>query len=96
LAEDAVGMARFREKYAPLMSGEADKLAFETASKPRVANSGDFAAIAKLAASVDTLEGFLREMKQRFPDATARAPAADPDPTGSLPPVVAHMRRAGG
>src|SRR6185312_4907345 len=34
LAEDAIGMARFREKYAPLMSGEADKLAFETASKP--------------------------------------------------------------
>ena len=96
LAEDAVGMARFREKYAPLMSGEADKLAFETASRPRVANSGDFTAIAKLAASVDTLEGFLREMKQRFPDATARAPVADPDPTGSLPPVVAGMRRAGG
>ena len=35
LAEDAIGMARFREKYAPLMSGEADKLAFDTASKPR-------------------------------------------------------------
>src|SRR5207248_2774650 len=74
LAEDAIGMARFREKYAPLMSGEADKIAFDTASKPRVANSGDFAAIAKMAASVDTLEGFLREMKTRFPDASGRTP----------------------
>ena len=27
-----------------------------------------------MAASVDTLDGFLREMKARFPDATARAP----------------------
>ena len=96
LAEDAIGAARFREKYAPLMSGEADKIAFDTASKPRAANSGEFAAIAKMAASVDTLDGFLREMKQRFPDNTARAPAADPDPTGSLPPIIATARRAGG
>jgi hypothetical protein len=47
-----------------------------------------------MAASVDTLEGFLREMKTRYPDATARAimpPAmtkADPVSTGSLPAIV--------
>ena len=74
LAEDAIGLARFREKYAPLMSGDADRAAFETASKPAAATSAEFAAIAKMAASVDTLDGFLREMKTRFPDATARAP----------------------
>ncbi len=74
LAEDAIGLARFREKYAPLMSGDADRSAFETASKPAAANSAEFAQIAKMAASVDTLDGFLREMKTRFPDATARAP----------------------
>src|SRR5579872_3085916 len=34
LAEDAIGLARFREKYGPLMSGGADRAAFETASKP--------------------------------------------------------------
>ena len=37
LAEDAIGLARFREKYAPLMSGDADRAAFETASKPAAA-----------------------------------------------------------
>jgi len=78
------------------MSGEADKIAFDTASKPRVASSGDFAAIAKMAASVDTLDGFLRDMKARFPDAGARPIASDPEPTGSLPPIPASMRRAGG
>jgi tetratricopeptide (TPR) repeat protein len=94
LAEDAIGLTRFREKYAPLMSGEADRAAFETASKPAAADSAEFADIAKLAASVDTLDGFLREMKTRFPDATARAPLppevqkADPFPTGSLPAIV--------
>jgi tetratricopeptide (TPR) repeat protein len=95
LADDTIGLARFREKYAPLMSGESDKLAFDIASKPAAASSGEFAAIAKMAASVDTLDGFIREMKTRFPDATARAPLADPNPTGSLPQIVGEPRIRG-
>lgn len=99
LADDSIGVSRFREKYAPLMSESADRLAFDIASKPAGASSAEFADIAKLAASVDTLDGFLREMKQRFPDATARAPAApqakdETDHTGSLPtiPVVRQIK----
>ena len=92
LADDSIGLSRFREKYAPLMSESADRAAFDIASKPSAASSAEFAEIAKLAASVDTLDGFLREMKQRFPDATARAPAGpqakdETDHTGSLPPI---------
>ena len=99
LAEDSLGLARFREKYAPLMSGEADRTAFDIASKPAAANSAEFGEIAKMAAKVDTLDGFLREMKQRFPDATARAPlppgAEGADPvatTGSLPRIIGLTR----
>ena len=96
LADDSIGLSRFREKYAPLMSEGADRLAFDIASKPAAASSAEFAEIAKLAASVDTLDGFLREMKQRFPDATARAPQAkeEADHTGSLPtiPVVRQIK----
>jgi tetratricopeptide (TPR) repeat protein len=99
LAEDSIGLARFREKYAPLMSGDADRAAFETASKPAASNSAEFAEIAKIAASVDTLDGFLREMKARFPDAAARAAAlapgaakSDPASTGSLPEIVGLKR----
>jgi tetratricopeptide (TPR) repeat protein len=94
LAEDSIGLARFREKYAPLMSGDADRAAFETASKPASSTSAEFAQIAKMAASVDTLDGFLREMRTRFPDSTARvilppgAQKADPVATGSLPGIV--------
>jgi tetratricopeptide (TPR) repeat protein len=107
LAEDAIGLSRFREKYAPLMSGEADRLAFDTASKPVASNSAEFALIARMAANVDTLDGFIREMKTRFPDATtARAPLADPVSTGSLPdaaktdpvaalPEIVGVRRVG-
>jgi len=99
LADDSIGLSRFREKYAPLMSESADRIAFDIASKPAAASSAEFAEIAKLAASVDTLDGFLREMKQRFPDATARAPASpqakdETEHTGSLPtiPVVRQIK----
>lgn len=93
LAEDGIGLARFREKYGPLMSGDADRAAFETASKLSTGNSAEFEKIAKMAAGVDTLDGFLREMKTRWPDMSARAPLpaaakADPDPTGALPQIV--------
>ena len=94
LADDAIGLARFREKYAPLMTGEADRIAFDTASKPATSNSAEFSEIARMAASVDTLDGFIREMKIRFPDATARAPlspetsGSEPVHTGSLPAIV--------
>jgi len=97
LAEDALGLARFREKYAPLMSSEADRAAFDLASKPASASSSDFAKIAKLAGSVDTLDGFLREMQARFPDTITKAALpplahADPTPTGSLPAIVGSKR----
>lgn len=99
LADDSIGLSRFREKYAPLMSESADRIAFDIASKPAAASSAEFAEIAKLAASVDTLDGFLREMKQRFPDATARAPGSpqareETDHTGSLPtiPIVRQIK----
>lgn len=99
LADDSIGLSRFREKYAPLMSESADRIAFDIASKPAASSSAEFAEIAKLAASVDTLDGFLREMKQRFPDATARAPVSpqakdEADHTGSLPtiPVVRQIK----
>jgi hypothetical protein len=96
LAEDAIGLGRFREKYAPLMSGDSDRTAFELASKPAAASSAEFAAVAKMAAGVDTLDGFIRDMKVRFPDATARGPlpASEPIHTGSLPAIVG-IKQAG-
>ncbi len=97
LSDDAVGLARFREKYNPKMDGDSDRAAFDLASKPAKANSADFARIAKMAASIDTLDGFLRDMRVRFPDAMARAKLppeikADPNPTGSLPEIIGLKR----
>lgn len=93
LANDGIGLARFREKYGPKMDSDADRSALAIASQPSIGNTGDLERIAKMAATVDTLEGFLREMRQRFPDAVARAKlppsiGADTDATGSLPQIV--------
>jgi tetratricopeptide (TPR) repeat protein len=93
LANDAIGLARFREKYAPKMATDADKSAFAIASQPSSGDSADLERIAKMAATVDTLDGFLREMRNRFPDAMARAKlppglGVDSDTTGALPQIV--------
>jgi hypothetical protein len=97
LAEDAIGLSRFREKYAPLMTDEADKIAFDVASKPASGSSAEFAQIAKMAASVDTLDGFLREMKARFPDGPIKpqADSASVDHTAAALPEIAGLRRVG-
>lgn len=99
LAEDSIGLARFADKYMPKMSEPADRAAFEVAVRPASDGLPAFSQIAKMAASVDTLDGFVREMKASFPDAVAHSPArpdpATPDatPTGSLPRIVG--KRAG-
>jgi len=56
LAQDVIGLARFREKYAPLMSGDDDRAAFETRASRRRQHRR-IRPIAKMAASVDTLDG---------------------------------------
>jgi hypothetical protein len=90
LGEDALGLARFREKYAAKMAATPDARAFEIVSAPLGASGAEFRDIAHAAASVDTLEGFLREMQIHYPDAgTAPAPAAALDgKAANAPPAV--------
>jgi hypothetical protein len=92
LANDTLGLSRFREKYGPKMATEADRHAFDIASKPGSSDAAGLERIAKMAASIDTLDSFLREMRKRFPDAVARAKIPgvkkDTDTTGALPKIV--------
>jgi tetratricopeptide (TPR) repeat protein len=83
LAEDTLGMGRFREKYAPKMTGTPDARAFEIASAPIGSSGAEFAGVAHAAASTDTLEAFLRDMKSRYPDASAISPPATEAPPGA-------------
>ncbi len=75
LAEDTLGLGRFRDKYAAKMAATPDARAFDVVSAPLGTSGEEFGAIAHAAASVDTLEGFLRDMKARYPETGAAAAA---------------------
>jgi hypothetical protein len=83
LADDKLGLERFRDKYAAKMAGTPDAHAFEIVSAPLGTGGTDFHDIAHVAAAADTLDDFLRDMKARYPQSNpvsagpmAAAPAA--------------------
>ncbi len=88
LGEDTIGLARFREKYAPKMVDNTDRRAFDVVSAPLGTSGAEFRDIAKMVAAVDTLDGFLRELRKRYPEAGAlssAAPAATVAPAQTPP-----------
>jgi tetratricopeptide (TPR) repeat protein len=88
LAEDSLGLGRFRDKYAAKMAGTPDARAFDIVSAPLGTSGDEFGAIAHAAGSVDTLEGFLRDMKAHYPDSTALSgPGASPPAAAPPPPA---------
>ena len=98
LAEDAIGLERFREKYAGKMGEGPDRRAFEVVTAPVAASGAEFRDVARAIASIDTLDAFLRDLRARYPDAGAlpagqqrkqgQRPAPKPEPatTGSVAP----------
>ncbi len=85
LSSDQLGLGRFRDKYAAKMAATPDARAFEIVSAPLGTSGDEFAAVAHAAASADTLETFLREMKTRYPDSSAVSPATEPPPLPAAP-----------
>jgi hypothetical protein len=82
LGEDVLGLGRLHERYAAKMAETPDAHAFEVISAPLGTNNSEFREIARAAASVDTLDGFLRDMQKRYPEAS-RVPQPAPSPAGS-------------
>ena len=88
------GSSRFREKYGAKMVESVDRRAFEMVSAPLGASGAEFRDIARVIAAIDTLEGFLRDMRKRYPE-TGVGPFAPAQPTpqdaepanGSQPPA---------
>ena len=90
LGDEPIGLARFRERYAPKMADTPDRRAFDVVSAPVGSASAEFKDIAKKVTGVDSLEGFLRDMRTRYPDMAALPQATDdaaaPPPAASPPP----------
>lgn len=94
LSDDSLGISRLREKYAAKFDGETDRASFDLATRPANGNAVELARLARMAASVDTLDNFLRDIRSRFADAAHRVTQtppgvqkADPATTGSLPQI---------
>ena len=93
LGDEPLGLARFRERYAPKMAGTPDGRAFDVVSAPVGTSGAEFQSIAKKVTGVDSLEAFLRDIRTRYPDSSAisrdAAPPAVPAPPAAAAAVAA-------
>src|SRR5262245_176785 len=81
LGDDLLGLTRFREKYAAKMGDGPDRRAFDVVTSPANASDSEFGEVARTLRAADTLETFLRELRQRYPSLgtlpASRLPAND-------------------
>ena len=89
LAEDAIGLDRFRTKYAAKMADGPDRGAFEVVTAPFNTNAPEFADIARVVAATDTLDAFLRDIRAKYPETTGPAPGSA-QPTAQPPAPAAQ------
>jgi hypothetical protein len=85
LAEDKLGTARLREKYAAKMAEGPDRRLFDIVTGGLNVNSAEFRGVVRIVAAVDTLSGFLRDLRARYPEMHSVVPGAPEKPAGDLP-----------
>jgi hypothetical protein len=88
LSDEAIGLARFREKYSAKMADTPDRRAFDIVSAPIGTGAAEFKDVAQKVASIDSLDAFLRDMRKRYPDspgASQDGAAAKPGATSAPP-----------
>ena len=83
LGDEPLGLARFRERYAPKMASTPDANAFDVVSAPAGSSGQDFQNVAKKITGVDSLEAFLRDMRKRYPDSSAISRTPTPPGAGA-------------
>jgi hypothetical protein len=88
LADDMIGLARLRERYAAKMADGPDRAAFDLVTGPAGAANAQFAKIASAVGSYDALDGLLRVMRERFPEtgAVSRPASLAPERQATLLP----------
>ena len=93
LADDKIGHARLREKFTAKMAQTPDRRAFEVVSGGISVNSPEFRDVARMIASIDTLEGFLRDLRARYPEINAHSGAEAP--SASVEPKKPETKSSG-
>ncbi len=80
------------------MAEGPDRRAFDVVTAPFNAQAPEFGDIAKAVAAADTLEGFLRDIRTKFPETVgpaAGSPAAQPAAPANAPRAATATGRAG-
>jgi tetratricopeptide (TPR) repeat protein len=90
LAEEPMGLKRFRDKYHAKMVDSPDRQAFEVVSAPIGSSAKEFRAVAAAIGGLDTLDAFLKEMRARYPDKeqVAGTPDTSAPETKPAPPLA--------
>jgi len=75
-SKDKLSMARFRTKFARKMLQSPDQKSFDVVTQSFVVQGAEFRELAKEIAAVNSLEGFLAEIRKRFKETESQvAPA---------------------
>jgi tetratricopeptide (TPR) repeat protein len=74
LGDEPISLGRLREKYQAKFADGPDRRAFNIVTAPVGTNGVEFQDIAKKIAGVDTLDAFLRDLRTRYPEASAVSP----------------------
>ena len=85
LADDKLGNARLRDKYAAKMAEGPDRRAFEAVTGGLGPKSAEFREVARVVGSGDTLTAFLRDLKTRYPEMHAVLPETPGQSAGGAP-----------
>jgi tetratricopeptide (TPR) repeat protein len=94
LSEEAIGVARIREKYEAKFADGPDRRAFDVVTAPIGTSGAEFQEIAKKVASVDTLDAFLRDLRARYPEASAVSPPGTPRDGAAAPSAAPNQKSA--
>jgi hypothetical protein len=88
LADDTIGLARLRERYAAKMATGPQRDAFDLVTGLAGATNARFATIASSVGSYDALDGLLRVMRERYPEtgALSRPVSRNAERQATLPP----------
>jgi hypothetical protein len=77
LSEETLSLTRFREKFATRMSDGPDRRAFYIVTTPIGTTGPEFRDVASSVATVNTLDAFMRDMAQRYPEKELAASDGD-------------------
>jgi hypothetical protein len=94
LAEDTIGLDRWRNKYAAKMAEGPDRRAFDVVTTPSNISAPEFGEVARKVSTADTLDGFLRDIRAKFPE-TIGPGAGSPAAPANGPRAATATGRAG-